>query len=97
MGTWNWPPQDMSLWHQDYLMLTAFDKLGQEGGSEEWNLRFVRTRLHLQGKSLSVKYASLSAPGRRKETTFSLETLNQYQRQGLKSAFYCASLVTSCN
>ena len=29
VGTWNWPPQDMSLWHQDYLRLIAFDKLGQ--------------------------------------------------------------------
>ena len=29
VGTWNWPPQDMSLWHQDYLRLIAFDKLEQ--------------------------------------------------------------------
>ena len=29
--------------------------------------------------------------------TFSPKTLNQYRKQGLKSAFYCASLVTSCN
>ena len=29
VGTWNWPPQDVSLWHQDYLRLIAFDKLGQ--------------------------------------------------------------------
>ena len=29
VGTWNWQPQDTSLWHQDYLRLIAFDKLGQ--------------------------------------------------------------------
>ncbi len=48
-------------------------------------------------ESSTYKGASLSVPGRRKEMTFSLKTLNQYQRQGLKSAFCCASLVTSCN
>ena len=29
VGEWSWPCQDMSLWHEDYLRLIAFDKLGQ--------------------------------------------------------------------
>ena len=27
VGAWNWPPQDMSLWHEDYLGLVAFNTL----------------------------------------------------------------------
>ena len=30
VGDWHWLPQDMSLWHEDYLGLVTFNKLGQE-------------------------------------------------------------------
>ena len=27
VGAWNWPPQDKSLWHEDYLGLVTFNEL----------------------------------------------------------------------
>ena len=41
-GYWNWPPQDMSLWHDDYFGLVTFKNCRQERNSEKQELPFVR-------------------------------------------------------
>ena len=48
VGDWNWPPQDMSLWHEDCLGLATFNKLqtGKQLKSRIY-LSFVKRHLHL--------------------------------------------------
>ena len=29
IGDWNWPPEDMSLWHEDYFGLVTFKNCRQ--------------------------------------------------------------------
>ena len=50
VGDWNWPPQDTSLWHEDYLGLVTFNKLltGKQLKSRIY-LPFVKKHLQCKG------------------------------------------------
>ena len=94
VGDLSWPRQDMSLWHEDYLRPVSL-QTGKQLKSRTYPLL---GDIYIVKEISVCKGASLSVSGRRKEMTLSPETLNQWGRQGLKSAFVsCACLVTPCN
>ena len=82
VGAWNWPPQDMSLWHDDYLRLVDL-QTGKQLKSRIY-LPFVRDIYFV--KEISIcKDISLSVPGRMGDDRISRNSY-QYRMQGLKSA-----------
>ena len=85
VGDWNWPRQDMSLWHEDYLGLVTFNKLqtGKQLGKVEFTYPLLRD-IYIVKEISICKGVSLSIPGRMGDDLFSRNSY-QCRRQGLKS------------
>ena len=62
VGDWSWPPQDMCLWHEDYLWLVTL-QTGKQLKSRAY-LPFVRD-IYIVKEISICKGVSLTVPGRR--------------------------------